>query len=169
MQIARATLLAIVGTAACRFTNTVDPPDPPAFRIAIEPDTVRARINAQQRVQFELLVRIFNDGPGLLFVAPCGHELQRAAPNGAWTRVCTPACPRDPIPPFVVDAGGTYGYQIRIIAPVDSGPWRTGEIRGRYRTISYISAEYRAAGAWGRPVSMEKRISPVFAVLEEVP
>lgn len=169
MQIARTTLLAIVGAGACRFTNTTDPPEPPAIRIVIEPDTVHARISAQQRVQFVLLVRIFNDGPGQLFVAPCGHELQRAAPNGAWTRVFTPPCPRDPIPPFVVDVGGTFGYQIRIIAPVDSGPWRTGEIRGHYRTISYISAEFRAAGAWGRPVSMDKRMSPVFPVIGEVP
>ena len=82
MQITRTSLLAAVVVSACRFTNTPDLPEPPTFRIVIEPDTVRARINTQLRLQLDLLVRIFNDGPGMLFVAPCGHEMQRAAPNG---------------------------------------------------------------------------------------
>ncbi|HJU72406.1 MAG TPA: hypothetical protein VJ717_01575 [Gemmatimonadaceae bacterium] len=153
----------------CRIVNEPDLPDPPAFRITIEPDTVRAGLNVQAKLDFRFLIRIFNDGPGMLFVPPCGHELQRSAPNASWTTVYEPPCPTGFFPPFAVDAGGTYGYVVRIVAPVDSGPWRRGEIGGRYRMISYISAEYRDAGRWGRPVPHSTRISPEFPVREEIP
>ncbi|MGH7696214.1 MAG: hypothetical protein ACRENH_14610, partial [Gemmatimonadaceae bacterium] len=77
-------LMALVLVVACRITNTTDALDPPSFRIVVEPDTVRARLNAQQRIQLDFLVRIFNDGPGRLFVPLCGHEIQRAQPNAEW-------------------------------------------------------------------------------------
>lgn len=155
--------------AACRIVNIDDPPDPPAFRIVVEPDTVRARLNVQGKVQLDFLVRIFNDGPGHLFVPDCGHEVQREEPNAGWTRVYVPPCPARLDPPVAVEPGGTFGYIVHIISPVDSGPWRRGAIAGRYRTISYISAEFRAAGAWGRPVPLDRRISPEFPVREEIP
>jgi len=169
MQIARASLIATAVAAACRFTNIADPPDAPAFRIIIEPDTVRARLTAQQRIQLDFIVRIFNDGPGRLFVPSCGHEVQRYAPNATWTAVFYPPCPPDYGPPYALDVGETYGYIVRIVVSGDSGLWRRGQIGGRYRTVSYISAEYRAAGAWGRPVPFPLRVSPEFPVREEVP
>lgn len=164
----RACLLGIPLAIACRFTNVDDAPAPPAFRIVVEPDTVRARVNAQQRIQLDFLVRVFNDGPGLLFVPLCGHEVQRFEPNGAWTPVFRPPCPPNYGPPIALDPGQVYGYAVRIVAP-DSGLWRHGSIAGRYRTITYISAEFRAAGVWGRPVAFPLRISPEFPVREEMP
>lgn len=162
----RLNVIALVG--ACTFTNTPDLPDPPSFSIVVEPDTVRARVNAQQRIQLDFLVRVFNDGPGQLFVPPCGHQIQRAQPNGTWLLVYAPPCPTGFVPPFAVDAGGTYGYAVRITSQVDSGPWRPGSIAGRYRAFSYISAEFRAGGAWGRPVPAALRYAE-FAVREEIP
>ena len=161
-------LLVLALVVACRITNTADPPDPPSFSIVVEPDTVRARLNAQQRVQLDFLVRISNEGPGQLFVPACGHEIQRSAPNGTWTRVYTQPCPSGFVPPFALDAGEGWGYVVHITAPVDSAPWRPGSIAGRYRAVSYISAEYRAGGAWGRPVPMNLRIAE-FPVREQIP
>lgn len=161
-------LMALALVVACRITNTADPPDPPSFAITVEPDTVRARLNAQQRVQLDFLVRIFNDGPGRLFVPLCGHEIQRAQPNAVWLTVYAPPCPSGFVPPFAVDAGEAFGYAVRITSPVDSGPWRPGSIAGGYRAVSYISAEYRSGGAWGRPVPMNLRIKE-FPVREQFP
>jgi hypothetical protein len=169
LQLARIRAIGTVFVAACRITVVGDPPEPPAFRIVIEPETVVARLNAQQRIQMDFLVRIFNDGPGLLFVPACGHEIQRYEPNGAWSAVFRPPCPAAAGPPYALDPRQTYGYWVRIIAAVDSGPWRRGAVAGRYRAISYISAEFRAAGAWGRPVALGLRTSPEFRVKEEVP
>ena len=84
MQIVRASLLAIAGATACRFTNIADLPEPPAFRIVVEPDTVRARITAQQRIQLDFVVRIFNDGPGACSFPPADTKcsVSRLTPRG---------------------------------------------------------------------------------------
>ncbi len=161
-------LFALALLAACRITNTADLPNPPSFRVLVEPDTVRARLNVQQRIQLDFLVRILNDGPGRLFVPPCGHEIQRAQPNAEWLRVFVPPCPAGFVPPFAVDGGEGFGYVVRITSPVDSGPWGRGSISGRYRALSYISAEFRSGGVWGRPVPMNLRIAE-FQVLEQIP
>ena len=161
-------IMALAFALACRITNTADPPDPPRFSISVEPDTVRARLNAQQRIQLDFLVRISNEGPGRLFVPSCGHEIQRDSPNGAWNLVYTPPCPSGFVPPFALDSGEGWGYVVRITSPVDSGPWRPGSIAGRYRAVSYISAEYRSGGAWGRAVPMNLRIKE-FPVREQIP
>jgi hypothetical protein len=153
---------------ACSIATADDMPDPPDFTIRVEPDTVRVRTNAQQRSQFDMLVRITNHGPGMLFMPDCGHELQRAQPNGSWLRVHTVVC-RTGDPPFAVDAGEGFGYAIRINAPADSSPWQRASIVGRYRTLSYISAEFRPNGVWGRPIAHDLRISSEFAIREEVP
>jgi hypothetical protein len=151
----------------CRIVSSSDLPEPPDFRIRIEPESVEARLTAQQRSQIVFLVRVFNEGPGNLFMPECGHELQRAAPNGNWTAVHGVACtPRTP-PPFVLEPGGGYGYTIRIVAPLDSAPWQRGAIAGQYRAVSYISTEFRPAGGWGRPIALGLRTSPVFRIREE--
>ena len=161
-------VLAIAG--ARRAGSPTSPiAEPPAFRIVVEPDTVRTRLTAQQRIQLDFVVRIFNDGPGRLFVPSCGHEVQRFAPNATWIAVFHPPCPPDYGPPYALEIGETYGYIVRILVSGDSGPWRRGQIGGRYRTVSYISSEYRASGAWGRPVPFPLRLSPEFPVREEVP
>ena len=154
--------------SACTFTNTPDLPDPPRFSLFVEPETVSARLNAQQRIQLDFLVRFINDGPGRLFVPPCGHEIQRAQPNNSWSAVYVPPCPSGFVPPFAIDAGEAAGYAVRIISPVDSGPWRRGSISGRYRAFSYISTEYRAGGAWGRPIAAALRYAE-FHVREQIP
>lgn len=145
LRIAAAVLL----LTSCRIVLTPDLPDPPAFRIVIEPDTVDARVTSQQRTQIDVLVRVFNDGPGNLFMPACGHDLQRALPNGNWIAVhgvpCRPGTP----PPFVLEAGGGFGYTIRISAPLDSAPWQRGAITDQYRTVSYISTEVRRPAAGG--------------------
>ena len=78
--------------------------------------------------------------------------MQRFAPNATWLAVFHPPCPPDYGPPYALEIGETYGYIVRILVSGDSGLWRRGQIGGRYRAVSYISSEYRASGAWGRPV-----------------
>lgn len=153
---------------ACTFSNTPDLPDPPRFSLFVEPDTVVARLNAQQRIQLDFLVRILNDGPNRLFVPLCGHEIQRVQPDNSWSVVHVPPCPTGFAPPFAIDAGEAFGYAVRITAPADSGPWRRGSISGRYRAFSYISTEYRAGGAWGRPIATALRYAE-FHVREQIP
>ncbi len=162
-------LVCLTLLVACRFTTGDDSPDPPDFVILVEPDTVRVRTDAQQRSRFTLLVRIINHGPGMLFMPDCGHELQRAQPNGSWLRVHTVPCRAGAGPPFAIDAGEGFGYGILIAAPVDSAPWQRASIPGRYRAVSYISAEFRPNGVWGRLIAPDLRISPEFAIREEVP
>ncbi len=153
---------------ACTITSTPDLPKTPNFTMFVEPETVRARLNAQQRIQLDFLVRILNDGPGKLFVPLCGHEIHRSQPNGSWQLVYVPPCPTGFVPPFAVAAGEGFGYVVRITSPIDSGPWRPGSIAGRYRAFSYISAEFRSGGAWGRPIETARRFVE-FPVREQIP
>jgi hypothetical protein len=161
-------VLLLVFIPACRIVTTGDPPEAPDVRIVVEPDTLRSRIDSRQRSVIEMIVRTFNDGPGDLFMPECGHQLERSEPNEAWTIVHTVGC-RTTEPPFHVEAGGTFGYSIRIFAPADSAPWRRGAIAGRYRIVNYISAEVRPNRAWGRPIPRAQRTSGEFVILEEVP
>ncbi|MEW5918393.1 MAG: hypothetical protein AB1762_18470 [Gemmatimonadota bacterium] len=153
---------------ACRIVTNGDPPDPPTLRIVIEPDTVRTRQDIQQRTVIVMSVRTFNDGPGDLFIPDCGHRLERQAPNGTWEQVHFVGC-TNALPPFHVEAGGTFGYIIRVVAPADSAPWRRGTIDGQYRIVNYISAEFRPRGAWGRPIPLAQRTSAPFAIREGHP
>jgi hypothetical protein len=144
---------------------TTNPPYPPEFAIAVEPETVRVPINAQRRSQLDLHIRVANHGPGSLFVADCGHELQRAEPNGGWMGVHTVPCGAS-VPPLAVDVGEAVRYAIRITAPPDSAPWQRGHITGRYRTVTHFSTACRVSSTWDRPIPHNRRISPEFVVRE---
>lgn len=63
----------------CQLVTGDDAPGPPDVRIVIEPDTIEARQDAQQRSVFEMLVRMFNDGPGDAFTLQLTARLGAAA------------------------------------------------------------------------------------------
>ena len=153
--------------ATCTLVTESGTTYPPSYAIAVEPDTVRVLVNTQRRSQLDIHTRVANHGPGSLFIPDCGHEMQRAEPNGSWVRVHAVPC-QTRGPPNAVDVGATFNYVIRISAPPDSSPWQRGHMAGRYRTVTYISTQCRAGSAWGQPLAFDRRISPEF-VVREVP
>lgn len=158
--VATCTLVTESGTA---YT----PPYPPSFAIAVEPDTVRVRINPQQRSQLDVHVRIANHGPGSLFIPDCGHEMQRLEPNGEWLRVHTIPCLTSGTP-TAVDGGATFDYSMRVSSPADSSPWQRGHMAGHYRTVTHFSTTCHAGMTWSRSQTLDRRVSPEF-VVREVP
>lgn len=130
---------------------------------------MQPRITAHGIVQLEFLVRAFNHGPGTLFMPDCGHYVERASPNAGWIRVHEVQCPTARFPPVAIHAGGAYGWGLRLAAPADTGVWHTDLLAGRYRTVSYLSAELRPGGAWGRPLALRHRTSPEFQILAVTP
>jgi hypothetical protein len=146
-------------------SGTLPPPYAPRFAIAVEPETVRVHINAERRSQLDVHVRLANHGPGSFYIPDCGHELERAEPNGKWVRVHTVPC-RNTAPPLAVDVGKTVGYAIRVAAPTDSAPWQRGQIAGRYRNVTHFSTTCHAGSKWGRPVAYDRCVSPEFVVRE---
>ena len=138
---------------------------PPIVSIQTSPETVTLSRN-DKGVTFTLTSVIRNEGPGPLYLFPCGPDLNRLI-GDSWVSVWTAPCALSS-PLTQIDPGDSLTLPVRVVAYSDPASFPRLDPRltaGQYRLVWDLA--YRDDPA-GPTVSLpgKKRVSSIFSLRE---